>query len=134
MVYDILHQTTYPSFGHQIVARDATTAWEQWYHHRGMMTCSHSMFVGIGADFYKVFAGIVNAQNMYKKVYNKPMAPEKMTWANCTLDTPRGIFEVNWEKVNGEFKLHVKIPANCSATVEMPNGEKTEIGSGEYEF
>ena len=92
------------------------------------------MFVGIGADFYKVFAGIVNAQNMYKKVYIKPMAPEKMTWANCTLDTPRGIFEVNWEKVNGEFKLHVKIPANCSATVEMPNGEKTEIGSGEYEF
>ena len=134
LVYDILHQTTYPSFGHQIVGRDATTAWEQWYHLRGMMTCSHSMFVGIGADFYKVFAGIVNAQNMYKKVYIKPMAPEKMTWANCTLDTPRGIFEVNWEKVNGEFKLHVKIPANCSATVEMPNGEKTEIGSGEYEF
>ena len=134
LVYDILHQTTYPSFGHQIVGRDATTAWEQWYHLRGMMTCSHSMFVGIGADFYKVFAGIVNVQNMYKKVYIKPMAPEKMTWANCTLDTPRGIFEVNWEKVNGEFKLHVKIPANCSATVEMPNGEKTEIGSGEYEF
>ena len=134
LVYDILHQTTYPSFGHQIVGRDATTAWEQWYHLRGMMTCSHSMFVGIGADFYKVFAGIVNAENMYKKVYIKPVAPEKMTSVNCSLDTPRGLFKVNWEKVNGEFKLSVKIPANCSATVEMPNGDKTEIGSGEYEF
>ena len=92
------------------------------------------MFVGIGADFYKVFAGIVNAQNMYKKVYIKPVVPEKMTSVNCSLDTPRGLFKVNWEKVNGEFKLSVKIPANCSATVEMPNGDKTEIGSGEYEF
>ncbi len=134
LVYDILHQTTYPSFGHQIVGRDATTAWEQWYHLRGMMTCSHSMFAGIGADFYKVFAGIKNAENMYKKAYIKPVAPDKMTYVNCTLDTPRGIFKVNWNKADGEFKLEVSIPANCSATVELPNGEAYCVESGEYSF
>lgn len=134
LVYDILHQTTYPSFGHQIVGRDATTAWEQWYNLQGMMTCSHSMFVGIGADFYKKFAGITNGGNAFKKAIIKPIAPEKITYVNCKLETLHGVYTVNWERKNGDMKLHVIIPANCEATVVLPGGKTENVGSGEYEF
>lgn len=133
LVYDILHQTTYPSFGHQIVARDATTAWEQWYGLRGMMTCSHSMFCGLGADFYKRFAGIVNLGNAYKKVRIKPIASDRMTFVNCTLETPRGIYKVNWQREGG-FKMQVTVPVGCIAEVELPNGKTATVESGYYEF
>ncbi len=135
LVYDILTQTTYPSYGRQIMGKDATTAWEQWYNQQGMMTCSHSMYTGIGADFYKKFAGIINLENYYKKTLIKPTAPSKITNVDCVLETIRGIFKVNWVRDDkGVMKLKVSIPANCEAIVEMPDGKRYEVGSGDYEF
>ncbi len=134
LVWDILHQTTYPSFGHQIVGRDATTAWEQWYGLQGMMTCSHSMFCGIGADFYKKFAGIESLENAYKKVKIQPIIPEKLEFVDCKLETIRGMYSVSWKKEKDSFKMKVTIPANCSATIILPSGETHEVGSGSYEF
>ncbi len=135
LVYDILTQTTYPSFGRQIMGKDATTAWEQWYNQQGMMTCSHSMYTGIGADFYKKFAGIINLEDCYKKTLIKPIAPSKITNVDCVLETVRGIFKVNWVRDdNAVMKLKVSIPANCEAIIEMPDGKRYEVGSGDYEF
>ena len=134
LVWDILHQTTYPSFGQQIVGRDATTAWEQWYGLQGMMTCSHSMFCGIGADFYKKFAGIESVENAYKKVKIQPMIPEKLEFVDCKLETIRGIYSVSWKKEKDGFKMKVTIPANCCATIILPSGDTHEVGSGQYEF
>ncbi len=134
LVYDILTQTTYPSYGRQIVGKDATTAWEQWYNQQGMMTCSHSMYTGIGVDFYKKFAGITTLENCFKKALIKPIAPSKITYVNCTLNTIRGNYTVNWVRDGGKMKLNVTVPANCEAVVEMPDGTRHEIGSGSYEF
>ena len=135
LVYEILNQTTYPSFGQQIVGRDATTAWEQWYNLQGMMTCSHSMFAGIGADFYKKFAGIETLEGAYKKILIHPTAPDELTYVNCKLETVRGNIEVNWRRdPEGRMKLFVSIPANCDAVVVLPNGERHEVQSGSYEF
>lgn len=134
LVYDILHQTTYPSFGHQIVGRDATTAWEQWYNLQGMMSCSHSMFCGIGADFYKYLAGIKNAENCYEKAIIEPIADERITSVNCKLETVRGVFEVKWTRENGTMKLWCKIPVGSRAAVVLPNGETHDVESGIYSF
>lgn len=134
LVYDILTQTTYPSYGRQIVGKDATTAWEQWYNQQGMMTCSHSMYTGIGVDFYKKFAGITTLENCYKKALIKPIAPQKITFVNCVLETIRGDYTVNWKRDDGKMKLQVTVPANCEAIVEMPDGTRHEIGSGSYEL
>ena len=134
LVYDILTQTTYPSYGRQIVGKDATTAWEQWYNQQGMMTCSHSMYTGIGVDFYKKFAGITTLENCYKKALIKPIAPSKISYVNCELETLRGNYTVNWKRDGGKMKLQVTVPANCEAIVEMPDGTRHEIGSGSYEF
>lgn len=133
LVYDILHQTTYPSFGQQIVEKDATTAWEQWFGLRGMMTCSHSMFCGIGADFYKTFAGIKTEEDIYKKIIIEPKASERLTSVDCSLETPRGVIDVKWERIEGTYSVEVTVPANCTATVILPDATH-EIGSGTYRF
>ncbi len=134
LVYDILHQTTYPSFGHQIIGRDATTAWEQWYNLSGMFTCSHSMFCGIGVDFYKYFAGIKNVDNCYKKAIIEPIADERLTSVDCKLETIRGLYAVKWQRDDEQFKLECTVPVGCTATVILPNGEKHEVESGNYTF
>lgn len=133
LVYDILHQTTYPSFGHQIVAKDATTAWEQWFGLRGMMTCSHSMFCGIGADFFKYFAGIKTCDSMYKNIIIEPQASAKLTAVDCSLETVRGVIDVKWERTGDTYSIDITVPANCTATVILPNCTH-EIGSGTYHF
>ena len=134
LVFDILHQTTYPSYGKQIVGKDATTAWEQWYNLQGMMTCSHSMFMGIGVDFYKYFAGIKDAGKSYKKIKIEPIASEMLTSVDCTLETERGNIVSQWSRDDGTFKLHVEIPANTTADVILPDGTKHSVGSGSYDF
>ena len=135
LVYDILHQTTYPSFGQQIVNRDATTIYEQWGTRlQGMMTCSHSMPTGIAVTFYTYFAGIKNMGDVYKKIRIEPKAPKALTHVNCTLETERGIIVSNWVRDDNGLKLHVEIPANCTAEVVLPNGETHNVGSGKYDF
>ena len=135
LVYDILHQTTYPSFGQQIVNRDATTIYEQWGTRlQGMMTCSHSMPTGIAVTFYTYFAGIKNMGDVYKKIRIEPKAPKALTHVNCTYETERGIIVSNWKRTDEGFKLHVEIPANCTAEVVLPNGETYNVGSGKYDF
>ncbi len=75
--------------------------------------------------------------------------PEGISWAKCSKETPYGTISVSWKLENESFKMNVKIPVNCTATVKLPevisglkvNGRRiktdigsVEIGSGSYEI
>jgi alpha-L-rhamnosidase len=63
-----------------------------------------------------------------------PRTGGSLTWAKGSYNSIRGEIASSWKIENGRFILKVKIPANTTATVILPNGETKETGSGEYEF
>ena len=59
LAYELVVQTTYPSWGFMI-AQGATTLWELWEDKTGsaMNSHDHAMFGSVGAWFYRALAGI----------------------------------------------------------------------------
>jgi hypothetical protein len=46
-----------------------------------------------------------------------------------------GKIAVHWKKEQGRFTLNVSIPANCTATIYLPQEEKEiTVGSGNHRF
>ena len=78
-----------------------------------------------------------------------------MTWARASYDSVRGKISSDWKIEDGKLLLKVTIPANTTATVQIPTSNAAsllidgkpsaghpakggfvifEIGSGDYEF
>lgn len=79
IAYKILRQTTYPSFGDQIINYGATTTWEQWgviKTGEEMETYDHAMFSGADKTFFTKFAGIQPLTPGYRTICIKPCEPE----------------------------------------------------------
>jgi alpha-L-rhamnosidase len=133
LVLEMLEQKTYPGYAHQI-AMGATTVWEQWHYQHGMETHNHAMFSGPAASFFNRLAGLSSIGSGFDYALIKPVVPHSLNEVECTYENVRGTFRVHWKKDSGKFTLKIKIPPNCRARVELPNGTKQETGSGEFVF
>jgi alpha-L-rhamnosidase len=56
------------------------------------------------------------------------------TWLESSYESVYGEIYSRLTKGNGQFNLQVRIPCNTFAVIEMPDGSKNEMGSGQYEF
>lgn len=162
--YEIVTQTTYPSWGFML-ANGATTLWERWEHLTGgqMNSHNHPMMGSVGAWFYKYLAGInVDPEGPgFKKILIRPNPVSNLSWVRAEYTSMYGVIHSFWRKDNGVFQLNVKIPVNSTATVFVPAQNRNqvtersvpiekakgvkwlgdesgdvvlEIGSGDYEF
>jgi alpha-L-rhamnosidase len=116
--YQVLNQTTYPSYGHQI-SLGATTTWEQWHLIGGMETHDHAMFAGPGSTLYSRLAGIQPLQPGYKEILIRPAFPRGLTSVTCSLRTVMGEIVSNWKVQNGVTQ-QITIPPNATAIVYVP--------------
>lgn len=127
----------------------ATTIWERWdgikpdgtFETPTMNSYNHYAYGAIGDWMYRVMSGIDTETDGpgYKKIVIKPTPGGKLTYANAAYETPYGKLTSNWKLQNDVFILDVEIPANTTATVYVPNGEKNgyrmeKVGSGSYHF
>jgi len=123
VIYDIVTHTEFNSWGYMLT-HGPGTIWEKWnnsYEPDGTSSKNHPALCSIGSWFYRSLAGI-NQDNSpgFKKMTIRPKIVGDLTSVQCTLDTPYGKITSEWSRTEHEFKLHLVIPMNTSATVYLP--------------
>ena len=135
LAYDLLTQTSYPSWGYMI-ENNATTIWERWEYVTegplcGMASHNHPMNGAVGVCFHKYLAGIQvdESSPAFKNIIIKPIIPSQMSYVAATLNTMRGQIKSSWKKEKGNFTQEVTIPFNCTGQVFVPllNSDSNQI-------
>lgn len=123
--YRVASQDTQPSWGWWI-EQGATTLWEQW---TTADSHNHIMYGDIAAWFTKELAGLKpdSERTGFANVLINPHPVGDLTWARATHDSLRGPIKVDWRRENGKFHLEVELPANVTATVQLPTTDASKI-------
>ena len=70
----------------------------------------------------------------FKHFSIRPEVTDRWSYAKGAYESMYGRIEVSWEHEEDGYSYHIRIPANTTATVELPGMESMELGSGEYDF
>jgi len=143
LAYRLLLNETFPSWGYSI-KQGATTIWERWdgfTHEKGfgddeMNSFNHYSLGSVGQWLYANVGGIEADAKApgYKHFVMRPRPGGGLTSATAHYDSPHGRIESEWTIENGIFHYKVEVPVNSSASVELPDGTRHEVGSGKREF
>lgn len=133
VIKEFFEKDDYPSFGEQI-KHGATTLYENWGVSNNQ-SYNHHFKGAFGYWLYNDVLGIKNTGIAYKTFDVKPMTIDIIKKAKGSIDTVYGRIEVDYSV--GEY-FKVKIPANTTATVYVPNKDLTYVkhvlSSGTYSF
>ncbi len=157
VAFRLLLSDSYPSWGY-MVSKGATTWWERWNGDTGdpgMNSYNHYAFGSVMAWVYRRVSGIdTDAGGAgFHHVVIAPHTDAKLTHARTEYDSAYGTIVTDWTRDGqGGLEMTVRLPANTTATVELPRGMKgaamvdgqpmqatggmarAEIGSGTYRF
>lgn len=103
----------------------------------GMNSFNHYAYGAIGQWMYERVAGLAPdpAHPGYKHFFVRPVVGGPLTRANAELETAYGKASSGWKKVDGKLIMGVTVPPNTTATIEFPNGRKSEtVPAGNYRF
>lgn len=70
----------------------------------------------------------------FKHFSIRPEVTDRWSYAKGAYESMYGRIEVSWEHEENGYLYHIRIPANTTATVELPGMESMELESGEYDF
>ncbi|WP_160559745.1 alpha-L-rhamnosidase [Parablautia muri] len=140
--YENLLQTRYPSWLYP-VTQGATTIWERWdsfAKERGfggqnaMNSFNHYSLGSVLSWMYHVILGIQQDKDA-PKGRHFILKPETgpLSYARGGVSSPYGIIRAGWEKKGKKTVYRFEIPANTSATLILPGGQRASYGSGCYE-
>ncbi len=145
IAYELLTQTTYPSWGYMI-SKGATTIWERWEDVTEpgsvvseMASCNHPMYGAFAICFHKYLAGICPDEENpgFRKIKICPHIPKKLDSLKAEMDTNSGWVKVEWQKKGGSLELDVTIPFNCIGEIAVPVNEERaiyEVPAGIHHF
>jgi alpha-L-rhamnosidase len=123
LAYELVTQTTYPSWGYMI-ENGATTLWELWQNKTGpsMNSHNHPMFGSVGTWLYQAIAGInLDAKGIgYSRIRIEPQMVRDLNWASGSIETIRGAVACSWSRSDGRVRLEVTIPFGSKAEVYLP--------------
>ena len=143
VAYRLLLNETFPSWGYSI-RHGATTIWERWdgwteehgFQTPLMNSFNHYSLGSVAQWLYEYVAGIrLDPERPgYEHVVIAP-EPGGLEWARATY---RSVSGADPQRVapgrTARFQLDVEVPANVTATVILPGGERHEVGSGRRSF
>lgn len=140
----LLFTESYPSWFFSI-EQGATTLWERWnsysrkdgFGDAGMNSFNHYAYGAIGQWMYERIAGIAPdpVNPGYKHILIRPLIVPQLDWARAVLQTPYGEVSSGWKKKNGKIEMNIVVPPNTTATIEFPNGQKSqEVAAGTYYY
>lgn len=115
----LMTRTDFPSFG-WMLARGATTLWENWNEDQG--SHCHPMYGSYSAWFYRAVAGLRPDPDApgYERVLVRPGLPRSLTAAAATVETLRGPCAVAWQRDTARTRLALTVPAGSEADVLLP--------------
>ncbi len=142
---ELLQSRKFPSWGYE-VENGATTIWERWnsytkdegFHNPSMNSFSHYAFGAVSEWMFQTLAGIDTEGTGFEKILIRPRPPapgsnpdrEAIHWVNASYDSVHGKIVSHWKREPERFSLEVTIPANTSATVEIPAGGAEGVSEG----
>lgn len=142
IAYDLLQQTTYPSWLYP-VEQGATTIWERlnsYTHSAGfggnnrMNSFNHYSFGAVGAWMYNYSLGIERneAAPGFKHFILRPQPDPtgKMTFAKGYYNSMYGRIESSWEIKEKSCYYHFSVPANTSAMLYLKADSIQNIRAG----
>ncbi len=119
LAYRIATQTTYPSWGYWI-SQGANTSWETWSHTGGFLSEDHAFLGTLNDWLYHDLAGVRPAAPGFVKVLVRPSLPTGLDHASATIATTRGPVTSSWHRGTRGFVIHVDLPGDTTAEVDVP--------------
>lgn len=138
----IFMKEDYPSWFYA-VNMGATTIWERWnsimpdgsFDASGMNSLNHYAYGSIGDWMYRKVAGVSQLKPGYKKFKVQPMFVKGIEEAGAEFESAYGKIESKWSCKDGKIHGYVKVPANTTAEIHLPEKEDViTVGSGIYEY
>ncbi len=119
--WQLLTSEEYPSLGYMI-QNGATTVWERFELKKdpGMNSHNHPMYAATGSVLYSRIAGILPVAPGFGRVTISPVFPEKLFFAEASLDTCKGALHVKWVKQYGFLHVYVTVPFGITADIHLP--------------
>lgn len=133
--YKILENKQQPGWLYSITKR-ATTIWENWLgkdeNNVPRDSMNHYAPGSVVACLFDTVAGIRSLTPGFEKIKISPVPGGTLSYAKASYDSCQGKIVSSWKFQDGEFILDVIVP--FQAEVYLPNREKYEVGSGEWQF
>jgi len=152
LAYHLLLRREFPSWLFPVVKGGATTIWERWdgwteekgFFDPEMNSFNHYAYGAVGEWLYGTVAGLdldpeVNGWRRARLAPRPPLHPglpdsPLLTSARAELETVHGGYAVEWRIEGGRFRFDARVPAGCSARVELPDGSGDEVRAGRHRF
>ncbi|MGW0591702.1 alpha-L-rhamnosidase-related protein [Streptosporangium sp. NPDC002607] len=139
--YRLLLERRYPSWLYP-VTMGATTIWERWDSllsdgtvNLGGMTSFNHYALGAVADWlHRTLAGLAPAEPGYRTLAIRPRPGGGLTHASARLRTLYGTAASAWRIEDGQITVEAVVPANTTAEVTLPGGERLTVGSGRHRW
>jgi alpha-L-rhamnosidase len=121
----------------------ATTIWELWdgvnadgsFNPYEMNSLNHYALGSVGDWIHRKLCGIQLLEPGYKKSRIAPMPTKGIPCMKASIETVYGELSCKVECRNRKFAVDIRIPANTSAVVRLPDTEEEMVlGSGDYHF
>ncbi len=126
--YKMLENTEKPGWLGEVLD-GATTIWENW---EGDLSQNHYSPGAVCQWLFDTCAGIrVNGENHFVIV---PVPGGTLTQAEANYTSPYGKIVSAWKIENGKTYFTFKIPANCTADIQLPDGRKESVNTGRYTY
>jgi hypothetical protein len=130
LIYEMNSKTDVPGYGYQL-SKGATSLTESW---AGLVNVSnnHMMLGHLMEWFYSGPGGIRQTEDSfgYEHILIKPEPVGDIKWAETSYQTIHGEVFCSWKISDRDIVLKVKIPANCKATVVIPQPDAEKIREG----
>lgn len=137
LAFDLLLQTTSPSWLHQI-ERGATTVWETWDAYdkngKGKGSHNHYAFGAVVQWLVEGIAGITPGEPGYRVIRVQPFVGGGLTHASASVTTPFGVARSSWRVDAERVELDVTIPPGASGEIRLGDGRVQRVGSGTHRF
>ncbi|NLD27166.1 MAG: family 78 glycoside hydrolase catalytic domain [Acholeplasmataceae bacterium] len=113
----------------------ATTIWEDWEgnmtKNKGTASLNHYSKGAVCEWLFESMCGIkISGERQFTI---KPQVGGSLTYAYATYESIYGKVKSGWKRKNDKTVYSIKIPANTTAKIVLPNGEHL-VCAGEYEF
>ena len=106
----------------------ATTIWESWEGTQaqgGIASLNHYSKGAVCEWLFKTMCGIrIDGENHFVIA---PKPGGSLTYAKAVYHSIYGTVECGWEKTEDGYQFKICIPANTTASVQLPNGEQYEL-------
>ena len=142
LAYELLWQKKQPSWLYEVDA-GGTTIWENTYGYDekgnpGMLSFNHYAFGAVADWMFRYIGGIGTEDAGYRHIVIAPKPDGRLVWAKRTFLSSQGEIVCDWRiEACGEeqiFYMHVEIPCNATATIQLPDGTTEQVGSGHYNY